>query len=92
MGEQRERQDRARTRDDQRAEHRTESLVPGVGGPGLVEQFRVGIVHRARQLGQVDRRIGQGGVGQQAGDEPVIAGPVEDGRARRVPGRAGFAK
>ena len=83
VGEQRERQDRARTRDGQRTEHRTEPPVPGVGGPGLVEQFRIGIVHRARQLGQVGRRIGQDSVGQQAGDEPVLAGPVEDGSARR---------
>ena len=80
VGEQGERQDRARPRDGQWAEHRAELLFPGVGGPGLVKQFRVSLVHRTWQLGEVDRRIVQDGLGQQTGDEPVPAGPIENGR------------
>ena len=87
-GEQRNRQDRPVSRDGQRSDHGTKPLFPLVTGPGQVEQSGVSLVHRARQLGQVDRKTAPDGLpnslGHQVSEEPLPAGSVEDGRACRV--------
>lgn len=83
MDQQGERHDRARPGDGQRPEHGAESRAPGVGGTGtgLVQEHRVRLVDHARQAGQVDPGIGQDGIRQQSGDQPVAPGPRDEGLA-----------